>query len=87
MAATFVPSHFEKLHRMLKDSIASPARIVTSNEWYLAIERSIAQLVELAHAKKPSDAEKREIQSGECPAVAVASFGSSLCSSPFDHEL
>lgn len=66
MAAAFEPSHFEKLHRVLKDSIASPARVSNSNDWYIAIDRSKADLVDLARAKRPNEAEKREIQSGEC---------------------
>ena len=66
MAAVFLPSHFEKLHRILKDSIASPARVASSNDWYIAIDRSRAELVDIAKAKRPSEAEKREIQSGEC---------------------
>jgi nuclear pore complex protein Nup205 len=65
MAASFVPSHFEKLHRILKDSIASPARVASSNDWYIAIDRSRAELVDIAKAKRPSEAEKREIQSGQ----------------------
>lgn len=65
MAATFMASHFEKLHRILKDSIASPARVANSNDWYIAIDRSRAELVDIARAKKPNEAEKREIQSGK----------------------
>ncbi|UZJ53454.1 hypothetical protein CBS101457_002774 [Exobasidium rhododendri] len=65
MAAAFVPSHFEKLHRVLKDSIASPARVANSNDWYIAIDRSRAELVDLARAKKPNEAERKEIQSGK----------------------
>lgn len=65
MAAAFVPGHFEKLHRVLKDSVASPARVSASNEWYIAIDRSRAELIDLARAKRPNEAEKREIQSGE----------------------
>jgi nuclear pore complex protein Nup205 len=65
MAAVFEASHFEKLHRVLKDAIASPARVSSSNDWYIAIDRSRAELVDIARAKRPNDAEKREIQSGE----------------------
>ncbi|MCO5590252.1 hypothetical protein L7F22_044221 [Adiantum nelumboides] len=65
MAAIFVPGHFEQLHRILTDAIANPAHVSQSNEWYIAIDRSRAELVDIARAKGPNEAEKREIQSGK----------------------
>lgn len=65
MAAIFVPGHFEQLHRILADAIANPAHVSQSNEWYIAIDRSRTELVDIARAKGPNEAEKREIQSGK----------------------
>lgn len=65
MAAIFVPGQFEKLHRVLTDAIASPARVANTNDWYIALDRSHADLADLARARPPSDAERREIQSGK----------------------
>lgn len=64
MAASFAPARFEKLHRLLTDTVANPSRAANSNDWYIALDRARADLADLARAKPPSDAERKEIQDG-----------------------
>ena len=64
MAASFAPARFEKLHRLLTDTVANPSRAANSNDWYIALDRARADLADLAKAKPPSDAERKEIQDG-----------------------
>lgn len=72
MAVTFIPSHYERLHRILADAISSPSRVATSNDWYIAFDRSRGELADLATAKTPNDAERREIESGKVTIEGVS---------------
>lgn len=64
MASAFAPSRFERLHRLLLDAVHSPAKAAQSNDWYIAVDRHRAELVDLGRVKPRSDAERKEIESG-----------------------
>lgn len=66
MAAAFVPARFEALQRTILGAVASPARVAGSNEWYVALDRARNELVDFARPRPPSEAERREIEGGEC---------------------
>ncbi|KAK0549144.1 hypothetical protein OC845_003260 [Tilletia horrida] len=64
-APTFQLGRFQALQRLIQTGIQQPERAARSNEWYVGVTRLKADLATLASVPGPSDAERKEIESGE----------------------
>ncbi len=63
--AVFEPARFERLHRIINEAASNPVRLSRSNDWLVTIDRNRSELADLGKVRPPSDAERKEIESGK----------------------
>ncbi|EST05651.1 Nucleoporin [Kalmanozyma brasiliensis GHG001] len=63
--AVFEPTRFERLHRIINEAASNPIRLSRSNDWFVTIDRNRSDLADLGKVRPPSEAERKEIESGK----------------------